>query len=62
MRNGLLRPEELPPVAPLPDDPATRDARYLELARMLERWAKEPPAGDEPEWEVAELFPPGRVR
>jgi hypothetical protein len=48
-------------VQPLPDDPATREARYIELAAWLERWEKEPHE-DEPDWDVADLFPPGRSR
>lgn len=61
VRNGLLRADQLPPVQPLPDDPATREARYLELAAWLERWEKEP-HDDEPDWDVADLLPPGRSR
>ncbi len=61
VRSGLLRPDELPPVQPLPDDPATRDERYTRLAAWLEQWEREPHP-DEPEWEVDALFPPNRVR
>ncbi len=61
VRSGLLRPDELPAVRPLPDDPATRDARYTRLAAWLEQWENEDHP-DEPEWEVADLFPPDRVR
>ncbi len=59
--NGVLRPEELPPTQPLPDDPATRDERYMRLSKWLAEWEKEP-HDDEPVWDVAELFPPGRDR
>ena len=41
VRSGLLRPEELPLVQPLPDDPATRDERYTRLAAWLEQWENE---------------------
>jgi hypothetical protein len=61
VRNGLLRADQLPPVQPLPDDPATRDARYLELAAMLKHQA-ENPQDDEVDWDARELFPPDRVR
>lgn len=61
MRSGLLRPDELSPVQPLPDDPATRDERYTRLAAWLEQWEREAHP-DEPEWEVEALFPPDRVR
>ena len=61
VKNGILRADQLPPVRPLPDDPATRDQRYLELAAMLEEWARDPLEG-EPEWDVETLFPPDRSR
>jgi hypothetical protein len=59
--NGILPLDRLPPVRPLPDDPATRDARYLRAAAMLEQWAHESLDG-EPDWEVETLLPPDRPR
>lgn len=46
---------------PLPDDPATRDARYTRLAAWLEQWETEVHP-DEPEWQVEALFPHDRPR
>ena len=61
VRNGLLRADQLPSVQESPDDDATREARYRELAALLEQWARNPVA-DEVEWSVEDLFPPGRSR
>lgn len=61
VRNGILRADQLPPVQELPDDPTTREARYKELADMLKQWADNPDP-DEPDWDTADLFPPGRSR
>ncbi|MFO0607299.1 MAG: hypothetical protein U0324_29315 [Polyangiales bacterium] len=61
VRNGILRADQLPPVQDLPDDPATREARHGDLAALLRQWAENPDP-DEPDWDVAELFPPGRPR
>jgi len=49
------RKAELAPL-PLPDDAGARDAKYQELAALLDVWMKEEHGG-EPEWDVDDLVP-----
>jgi hypothetical protein len=56
MQSSPVTDQPPPMPLPLPDDAATRDAKYAELAALMDAWIRDEHTR-EPEWDLVDLSP-----